>query len=350
MIVEGRDVTPDDWDMLVHASPDGWPFALSGWRRMILSVAEWELEDHSFALADRNGLVAVVPLQLDRRSGAFGITGWGGCGPIVAERFSGSARGAVMDKVFDHIDQIARRTGAQALRFWLPTVTRSAFMRYERSYEFGNWGFSDRSSVAQVIDLSPDEVTLRGAVSETARQTIRKAERAGITVAQEPWPDMVDAYYETHRENYIRTGVTPHPRRYFEGIAIEMAPLRYSVLWVARDRDGVPIAFHNDMQFGEGVWYHTGCSTTAALRNGANYLLFWCAMLGAKAAGRRWYDCGEIFPNADDSKQRGLTLFKTRFGGAPRRFVKAEKIYRGSAGRTVRAIHRLKQLLGFARG
>jgi len=338
---------PQHWDALVHASPDGWPFALTAWRRIILSVTEWELEDHSFALADEEGLSVVVPLQIDRRSGVLGITGWGGCGPIVADRLSGSARGAAINGAFAQVDRIARQIGAQALRFWLPTVTRSVLE--EKAAVLDDSGFIDRSGVAQVIDLALDEAALRSAVSETARQTIRKAERTGITVAQEPWSDLIDAYYETHRENYARTGVTPHPRGYFEGIATEMAPLGHSMLWVARDRDGVPIAFHNDMQFGHGAWYHTGCSTAAALQNGANYLLFWHAMLGAKVAGRRWYDCGEIFPNADDRKQKGLTLFKTRFGGAPRRFVKAEKIYRNDAGRAVRAFHRLKQLAGLGR-
>ena len=315
---------------------------------MILSVTEWQLEDHSFALADESGLAAVVPLQIDRRSGVLGLTGWGGCGPIVAGRLSGATRAATLNRALGYVDQVAQKTSACALRFWLPTVTPSA--REEATDYFDNAGFTDRSGIAQVIDLAQDETALRGAVSETARQTIRKAERRGVTVTQEPWPDMVDAYYDTHRENYARTGVTPHPRSYFDGIATEMAPLGHSVLWVARDRDGAPIAFHNDMQFGDGVWYHTGCSTAAALQSGANYLLFWQAMMGARAAGRRWYDCGEIFPEAEDSKQKGLTLFKTRFGGTPRRFAKAEKIYRTEAGRGMRAFRRVKQLFGFDHG
>ena len=106
-----------------------------------------------------------------------------------------------------------------------------------------------------------------------------------------------------------------------------MAPLGHSVLWVARDRAGVPIGFHNDMYFGKGAWYHTGCSTQAALENGANYLLFWEALRGAKASGRRYYDCGEVFPDAGQGKSKGLTFFKTRFGGTARPFVKVVKAY-----------------------
>ena len=164
-------------------------------------------------------------------------------------------------------------------------------------------------------------------ISETARQTARKAEKGGIIIVQANWAEMLDSYYIVHQENYRRTGVMPHPKSYFSGIAHEMAEAGYSVLWAALDREGHAIAFHNDMHFGVGAWYHTGCSTDAALKNGANYLLFWKSMLGAKAAGRRWYDCGEIFPVSADKKRDGLTLFKTRFGGEPHRFLKATKQY-----------------------
>ncbi|HRJ69307.1 MAG TPA: hypothetical protein PK812_06830, partial [Beijerinckiaceae bacterium] len=37
------------------------------------------------------------------------------------------------------------------------------------------------------------------------------------------------------------------------------------------------------------------------------------------------YDCGWIFPGASDGKQRGLTLFKTRFGGEPHRAFRARR-------------------------
>ena len=178
-----------------------------------------------------------------------------------------------------------------------------------------------------MIDLAADEAKLWRGLSETARQTVRKAAKAGVTVEQADWVTAVDKYYSIHQENYRRTGVTPHPKTYFSGIAQKMAPLGHSVLWLARNAGGEPIAYHNDMHFKEAAWYHTGCSTAAALNCGANYLLFWRAMLGAKITGRRWYDCGEIFPRGSDAKRDGLTLFKTRFGGAPRRFCKAGQDY-----------------------
>jgi len=321
-------VPQDQWDKLVINSPDGWPFALSSWRRLILAVEEWQLQDHSFAVFDGSQMLAVVPMQLDRRSGVLGITGWSGCGPIIAHDVSGKRRDVVRADIVEMIDEAAARLGANAIRFSIPPVTVSAIENGRGVNPFAFCGLEDCSGVAQVIDLSPDEGVLWRGLSETARQTVRKAEKSGITVVQASWPDMLDCYYRVHQETYRRTGVTPHPRSYFHGIAHEMANAGHSVLWAALDQKGAAIAFHNDMQFGIGAWYHTGCSTEAALAFGANYLLFWKSMLGAKTAGRRWYDCGEIFPPSADKKRNGLTLFKTRFGGAPHRYLKAAKEYR----------------------
>jgi hypothetical protein len=272
-------------------------------------------------------MCAVVPMQIDRRSGALGVTGWGGCGPVIAGHVSGRRRDLIRAAVIRVVDETAIRLGARSVRMSVPPVTASAIENSRGVNPFSFCGLEDCSGISQVIDLSLGEATLWRGLSETARQTVRRAERGGITIVQANWPEMLDCYYRIHQENYLRTGVTAHPKSYFLGIAHEMAEAGYSVLWAALDQRGDAIAFHNDMHFGAGAWYHTGCSTDAGLAAGANYLLFWKSMLGAKAAGRRWYDCGEIFPPGADKKLNGLTFFKTRFGGESHRYLKASKVY-----------------------
>src|SRR3546814_15950730 len=81
-------------------------------------------------------------------------------------------------------------------------------------------------------------------------------------------------------ETYRRTGVPPHPREYFEGIAKWTAPAEHSVLWRVRDASGAVIGYHNDACFGNGAYYHTGCSADGVGETGTGYLLFWEAMMG----------------------------------------------------------------------
>jgi len=308
-----------EWDGLVRQSDDGWPFALSGWQRLILAVPEWGLSDHSFALRENGRLLAVTPLQFNASSRVMASSGWGGSGPIIASGLSPKHRHRVLRAVFQYAETLCKERGAERLEFWTSPVTRSSVGASWGVNPFVFHGFEDRSGVSQVIDLSPKDDDLWRAVSETARHAVRKARSAGYTVAQEPWPELLDAYYETHATTYRRTGVAPHPRAYFAGIAAELWPQGHAVLWVARDAGGMPVAFHNAIWFGEGSLYHTACSTEQALNAGANYLLFWHALLGAKAAGVRWYDCGEIFPGQVGDKRTGLTTFKTKFGGEAHR-------------------------------
>ena len=325
----------EEWDTLVRQSDDGWPFALSCWQRLILAVPEWGLSDHSFALRENGGLLAVMPLQFNVASRVMASSGWGGAGPVVASGLSPKHRHRVLRAVFDYAETLCKERGAERLEFWTSPVTHSSITASWGVNPFVFHGLEDRSGVSQVIDLSPKDEDLWRSVSETARHAVRKGRSAGYTVAQEPWPDLLDAYYETHATTYRRTGVTPHPKAYFAGIAAELWPQGHAVLWVARDAGGAPVAFHNAMWFGEGGMYHTACSIEQASHAGANYLLFWHALLGAKAAGVRWYDCGEIFPSQVGDKRAGLTTFKTKFGGEAHRFFKCSMRFAPEASKVV---------------
>jgi hypothetical protein len=47
-------------------------------------------------------------------------------------------------------------------------------------------------------------------------------------------------------------------------------------------------------------------------------------MLGAKADGCLWYEIGPVYPGLKDGKDRGVTIFKSKFGG---------ELYRSFEGR-----------------
>jgi hypothetical protein len=126
-------------------------------------------------------------------------------------------------------------------------------------------------------------------------------------------------------ETYRRTGVEPHPRAYFAGIAEEIAPRGNAILWAAFDPSGAPHAYHNDAVLDQGCLYHTGCSTTRALAAGANYLLMWTAIADAKRRGASHFEVGDVFFDVPMGKEEGLTRFKSKFGGVLHRSFKSRK-------------------------
>ncbi len=49
---------------------------------------------------------------------------------------------------------------------------------------------------------------------------------------------------------------------------------------------------------------------------------WWQAIVGAKEEGCLYYEVGEGFPNTSDEKLKGLTDFKSKFGGEVYRFYR----------------------------
>ena len=227
-------------------------------------------------------------------------------------------------------------SGAVRLDIASSPVTRRAISGDGDNRAYVASGFVDRSLRSQVIALNLSEQDIWMGFSKTARNLVRRAEKAGYRVEQVDWEANLDTYYDMHTETYTRTGVTPHPKSYFRGIAKHIAASGSARLFAILTPAGEPIAFHNMAVLGQGAYYHTGCSREIAANEGVGYLLMFGAISAARSSGIARYDCGWIFPEAREGKQKGLTLFKTRFGGKPRQSFRAEL----SLPRESSAIHR----------
>lgn len=317
--VPRSEVERDNWDGLVRTSPDGWVFGLHDWQDLILAVAPWGLEEHSFGLMENGNIVAVVPLQYNPKSEIMASSGWGGVGPVLAADLSNKARKRILSRAISHCKSLAEGCGARAFDIRLSPVTQTSLSAPWGVNPLQSFGLDDRSGLSRVIDLQQAEDVLWARLAADARRQIRIAREAGFTAERADWGQSLDHYYELHCETYRRTGVPPHPKAYFEGIARTIAPLGHSFLWRVKDAAGDVVGYHNDACLGSGAYYHTGCSRNATGETGAGYLLFWEAMMGAKAKGFRWYDCGAVFPHTRNAKQQGLTTFKTKFGGEDHR-------------------------------
>lgn len=310
---------PEAWDAAVHASGDTWLFHISRWLEITADV--FSLTNHFFIIEEAGRIVAGMPLQVTR--GGRRPTAWprgysiymGSGGPFTTHDLSGDRRDEALEALSQAVIDWARRARIGRLDCFLPPLALNNMNNFDGDNPLARLGWNDCSTKTMIKDLSGADGQL-ASLRPDSRRRIRRAEERGYTVAREPWPEMLDAYYETHVETYRRTGAAPHPKCYFEGIARDMAPLGGAVLWVCRTAAGEPVAFHNSARFGNGSVYWTGCSRTEHAEAGVNYLLFWHAIAGAREDGCRYYEVGEVFPDTADKKLQGLTNFKTKFGGA----------------------------------
>lgn len=323
-VVPIAEIKSGDWDSCLRSSPDGWVFGLHGWQQLVTEVGPWGFQELGFGLVDGNELVAVMPLHFQPSSRVAASSGWGGAGPIVADGIEPARRAWIVSETLGEAIKRATASGAVRLDIASSPVTRRAISGDGGDGPYVVSGFVDRSLKSQVIALDRSEQDIWMGLSKTARNLVRRAEKAGYRVEQVDWEANLDAYYDMHTETYIRTGVTPHPKSYFAGIARHIAASGSARLFAILTPAGEPIAFHNMAVFGPGAFYHTGCSREIAGSDGAGYLLMFGAINAARSSGVSRYDCGWIFPEVSEGKQKGLTLFKTRFGGEPRQSFRAE--------------------------
>ncbi len=314
-VLERRDIPPQQWDGVVQGSPEGFLFALSGWQEIIPPVKRWDLRDQGFGILHRGALAAVVPLH-QRPDGALASSGWGWSGPVMRGDLSTAERREVMAAAMAELPRRARRLEARDLALGMPAMTDSSIHSPQGVNPFFPFGWKDTSRYTRVIDFTgQDEESLWQGLAPDARRIIRHCREAGFQVAQVPWPEHVDSYYAIHEETYTRTGVPPHPRAYFEGIARLSTQGPYSRLYAGYDPEGQVVAYHNVAVLNGLSLYHTGCSRTLHLNSGINYLLLWEAIRQAHLAGDRRYEVGIVDPSETDGKIAGLTRFKSKFGG-----------------------------------
>ncbi len=315
-------ITVQAWDDVVYQSDDGWVFSFAAWLEMVTLV--WNMEHLSFAIRENGKLVAVMPLHWISTEKRLSSSGWGHGGPTIVTSASNADRRRLWELCWAHTKDIALQLGAKRITVIITPLCQSSLNNCWSVNPLVEVGFTDVSTHTRIVSLLQSEEALWFGLAKDARQKIKQARSDGYSVQRCSWKEMVDEYYRVHVENYQRTGVPPHPKAYFEGIAQQSSA--HHILWVGFSPDGLPVAFHNDARFYSSELYHTGCSETAHLKSGINYLLFWEAILGAKADGCEWYEIGEAFPQAVTGKEKGLTDFKGKFGGELHRLFRGELI------------------------
>lgn len=326
-------VEPSEWNATVFASEDTWIFHRWEWLSMTAKV--WDLENHFFVVRKQDRIVAGIPLQIPRgtppsqrvaRASAMGHSG-----PFVLENVSEKKRRQYLDLLATAVRRFAADYQIPTVQCSLPPIAKSQLCNDAGVNSLQLSGWEDTSTISVIIDLTLPYDDLWSGLSSSTRQAITKARSDGYTVEKTSWPEQVAAYYEIHQETYTRTGVRPHPKTYFQGIADGMAVNKLASLWVCMDSDGRAVGFLNtahDDHAGEntGALYWTGCSRSEHLASGVNYLLMWNAIIGAQKEGYQSFDVGEIVLALDQNKANNLSIFKRKFGGELRRLYRGQMI------------------------
>ncbi|HEY3529285.1 MAG TPA: peptidoglycan bridge formation glycyltransferase FemA/FemB family protein [Nocardioides sp.] len=254
-----------------------------------------------------------------RSRGAFGVR----MGPpVVTRRWSAEqVKAGIADDTVHRLGEIAplvrSSTGARVVQQlealgWRRQVAQGGFAAGQPSYTF-------------VIPLVADDGTRRtqddvlAGMNQLWRRNIRKAEKAGVVVAQGSREDL-KAFHDLYVHTARRDHFTPRPLAYFETMYDALGaddpddPGRIS-LWLAH-HEGDLVAATVGVRVGKHAWYSYGASSTDKREVRGSNAVQWAMIRDAIAHGADVYDLRGITDTLDaDDPHVGLIQFKVGTGG-----------------------------------
>ena len=171
-----------------------------------------------------------------------------------------------------------------------------------------------------ILDLSLSEEKLRAQMGQKGRYHIKKAEKAGVYVLKSDTTDF-EEFWEVMMDTAKRDGFHVHGREFYEQFLDVLEGDAH--LYVAKVEHEL-IAGMLLVHFGDQCTYYFGASSSRHKSSYAPYALQWFAIQEAKKRGCRTYDFLGIAPKgAQLHPLKGVTQFKTRFGGKRLNYHKA---------------------------
>ncbi|PVE19721.1 peptidoglycan bridge formation glycyltransferase FemA/FemB family protein [Arthrobacter sp. Bz4] len=164
-----------------------------------------------------------------------------------------------------------------------------------------------------VVDLTPSEADIYKAFKPNARNSIRRAERAGVeirSIERADWSAVFSSeLFPILEETAARDGFTSFESAYYEQLLEQLGDhLRLMVAYL----DGQAISWLITTEYRGYSVYYFAASTQAARKLFAPYLLLWHAFKELKAAGNR--SCGLTGIVSENYPQlSNVTTFKRNF-------------------------------------
>lgn len=334
------EIGDDEWDMLVHDSPEGWLYQTSSWINHAVRLGARFV---GFGMRSEKGeLLGIFPLyrqDLNVRN-VFSIRRLytGLSGPVLKPSLTEKARKKVWLDMFRNVDFIAQRDGIDLLQVKLTTMapaylpplrplinplflaglTSPLHVGLEESVQ----------PLTRIIHLGKSEDQILAEMDGDCRAAVRQAERNMLVFKEGTNLSDVRAYSELHSASWTRTGLSPHPSSYFDDMWNTLSPIN-AVKFFFVEKDGERIAAIILHLYKKSVFYWGGCSKEGTLSWRPNNFILWQAIRWAKTNGYEYFEIGQFYPAPfGNEKEYNVGKFKVQFGKDEFVPYEGQKIYR----------------------
>ena len=175
-----------------------------------------------------------------------------------------------------------------------------------------------------ILDLQSSEQDILAGMHKKTRYNIKLAGRKGVIIHDQK---DLETFWHLMQETTARDGFASHSKSYYDAmLALPFVDQRTAFV------EGVPVASHIFVGYGNTYTYLHGASSYAHRACMAPFLLQWSAIQYAKTHGYEDYDMWGVAPPAASGEQHhtymwdgthslsGVTRYKAGFGGRPHRF------------------------------
>jgi len=203
-------------------------------------------------------------------------------------------------------------------------LTNTAFVQ---SLQFRPAPIHQHPELAWMVDVTAPEEELIKQMRKTTRQSLRKAEEAGMTVEFATDTKGLDAFWQVYQTTVARQQFTPFSRQYLETEGKAFAAEGHLLIAIGRVQGIVVSAAIVVFAHGSAFYHHGASDQSHFPKVPAAHLLQWRIMQEVKRRGCRFYNFWGVVPeSATDHPWHGLSSFKRGFGGVGEAYVHAHDL------------------------
>lgn len=310
------------WDRAIGASTGGWFWHTRAYADFLLELGSSRgAADHSFAIVDKNEVIALCPVFVDEAEDVrvFGCGGEPIAFPAVVREAAAAQCDRALAFYVEELARLAATLGVAYVRSKVPALAAAHVHSAPPPINpMSRLGFIDLPLATQVIDLAPAVETLWSAVRKGHRYDIRRAEKICETLLWDEASITLEAFQRYQALHYKDAGRVTRSQRSFD-MMLEWIQSGQALLLEAT-HGGEPAAFVLLILYGAGAYYGSGCKNPDLADLTASHLLQWTAVQRLKAQGYSHYDLGVQYfgPqwwHVPTDKELGIARYKRGFGG-----------------------------------
>lgn len=304
------------WEKFLNGNINFYPFFQSwDWGEVQKKLG---VEVLRFGVLDKEKLVAVFTIvDVNARRGHFLHLRHG---PVI-ENFDKK----IFDEVIKFVKELANKKNASFIRISPLVEKSSADYNFFKKKGFINAPIHNMDAeTCWILDLEKTEEEILKEMRKTHRYLVKKASGMDIEIIRTKNIIDIDRFIDLYRQLASRKHFVPHRgiKEEFEVLASQDEAVLFLAEYQKKIISGGLIVFIGDMAI-----YHHGVSSDDYRDIPASYLIQWEAIKEAKKRGKKLYNFWGIVPlDQPNHPWKGITLFKTGFGGERRDFIHAQDL------------------------